>query len=64
MAESKTEEPSVTPTIVLVTGAAGNIGYHVTFAIARGAMLGKDTPLELRLLEITPCMGSLHGVKM
>jgi len=52
------------PIVVLVTGAAGNIGYHVVFAIARGSMLGKDQPIELRLLEITPCLGSLKGVVM
>lgn len=52
------------PLVVLVTGAAGNIGYHVIFSICRGSMLGKDQPIELRLLEITPCMGSLGGVVM
>jgi len=52
------------PTVILVTGAAGNIGYHVVFAIARGSMLGRNRPIELRLLEITPCMGSLGGVVM
>lgn len=27
-------------------------------------MLGKDHPIELRLLEITPCLGALKGVAM
>jgi len=60
MSETKSQKPVV----VLITGAAGNIGYHVTFAIARGSMLGKNQPLELRLLEIPPCMTSLNGVVM
>merc|ERR1712038_1726614 len=48
--------PSKKPTVVLVTGAAGNIGYQLIFAIARGDMLGEDQPIELRLLEIPPCL--------
>ena len=27
-------------------------------------MLGPDTPIELQLLEITPALGALEGVKM
>merc|ERR1719397_735386 len=52
------------PTIVLVTGAAGNIGYHVIFAIARGLMLGETNFIELRLLEIPSAMERLEGVVM
>ena len=39
---------------VAVTGAAGQIGYSLLFRIASGEMLGKDQPVELQLLEITP----------
>ncbi|MEA2302401.1 MAG: malate dehydrogenase, partial [Solirubrobacteraceae bacterium] len=37
------------PVRVAVTGAAGQIGYALLFRIASGAMLGPDTPIELRL---------------
>jgi len=47
-----------------VTGAAGQIGYSLLFRIASGAMLGPDTPVALQLLEITPALGALNGVKM
>ena len=52
------------PVKVAVTGAAGQIGYSLLFRIASGAMLGKDTPVELRLLEITPALKALEGVVM
>jgi malate dehydrogenase len=47
-----------------VTGAAGQIGYSLLFRIASGAIFGPDTPVELRLLEITPALGALEGVVM
>ena len=53
-----------TPVKVAVTGAAGQIGYSLLFRIASGELLGKDTPVELRLLEITPALGALEGVVM
>ena len=53
-----------TPVRVAVTGAAGQIGYSLLFRIASGAMLGPDTPVILQLLEITPALGALEGVKM
>jgi malate dehydrogenase len=53
-----------TPVRVAVTGAAGQIGYSILFRIASGAMLGPDTPVILQLLEITPALGALNGVKM
>ncbi len=49
---------------VAVTGAAGQIGYSLLFRIASGAMLGPDTPVALQLLEITPALGALEGVRM
>src|SRR5690554_261437 len=45
------------PVNVVVTGAAGNIGYAVLFMIARGCMLGEDQPINLRLLDIPPMVG-------
>jgi malate dehydrogenase len=55
---------SKSPVKVAVTGAAGQIGYSLLFRIASGALLGPDTPVELRLLEITPALKALEGVVM
>ena len=52
------------PVRVTVTGAAGQIGYALLFRIASGAMLGDDQPVILQLLDITPAMEALDGVKM
>jgi len=52
------------PVKVAVTGAAGQIGYSLLFRLAGGDLLGKDTPIELRLLEITPALKTLEGVVM
>ncbi|NVJ49664.1 MAG: malate dehydrogenase [Gammaproteobacteria bacterium] len=52
------------PVRVAVTGAAGQIGYALLFRIASGAMLGNDQPVILQLLDITPAMDALQGVKM
>ena len=49
---------------ITVTGAAGQIGYALLFRIASGAMLGDDQPVILHLLDITPAMDALDGVKM
>ena len=53
-----------TPVRVAVTGAAGQIGYSLLFRIAAGDMLGKDQPVILQLLEVTPALGALKGVAM
>ncbi len=53
-----------TPVKVAVTGAAGQICYNLLFRIASGEMLGKDTPVELRLLEIPDALKALEGVVM
>jgi len=55
---------STTPVKVAVTGAAGQIGYSLLFRLASGALLGPDTPIQLRLLEITPALKALEGVVM
>jgi len=49
---------------VLVTGAAGQIGYSIIPLICNGQMFGVDTMVTLRLVEIKPAMGALAGVKM
>ncbi|MCB9382056.1 MAG: malate dehydrogenase [Acidimicrobiaceae bacterium] len=53
-----------TPVRVAVTGAAGQIGYSLLFRIASGSMLGPDTPVILQMLEITPALKALEGVRM
>lgn len=54
---------SQAPVKVAVTGGAGHIAYSLLFRIIQGQLLGK-TPVELRLLEITPAMKALEGVAM
>jgi malate dehydrogenase len=53
-----------TPVNVTVTGAAGQIGYALLFRIASGQLLGADTPVRLRLLEITPALKAAEGTAM
>ncbi|MCL3859898.1 malate dehydrogenase [Actinotalea sp. K2] len=52
------------PVTVTVTGAAGQIGYSLLFRIASGAMLGGDTPVRLRLLEIPQGLKAAEGTAM
>jgi malate dehydrogenase len=47
-----------------VTGAAGQIGYALLFRIASGQLLGKDTPVRLRLLEIPQAVRAAEGVAL
>ena len=49
---------------IAVTGAAGQIGYALLFRIAAGAMLGKEQPIILQLLDLPQAQKSLHGVKL
>jgi malate dehydrogenase len=53
-----------TPVNVTVTGAAGQIGYALLFRIASGAMLGPDTPVRLKLLEIPQAAKAAEGTAM
>ncbi|MDO5500790.1 MAG: malate dehydrogenase, partial [Propionibacteriaceae bacterium] len=52
------------PVKVAVTGAAGQICYSLLFRIASGELLGKEQPVALHLLEITPALKALEGVVM
>ncbi|MBT0994426.1 malate dehydrogenase [Cellulomonas sp. DKR-3] len=56
--------PDPTPVVVTVTGAAGQIGYALLFRIASGAMLGPDTPVRLRLLEVPQAVQAAEGTAM
>ncbi len=52
------------PVRIAITGAAGQICYSLLFRIASGDMLGKDQPVILQLLEITPALKVLEAVAM
>lgn len=49
---------------VAVTGGAGQIGYALLFRIASGEMFGKDTAVELQLIELEAALPALKGVVM
>ena len=49
---------------VAITGAAGQIGYALAFRVAAGALFGRDTRVNLHLLEVTPALPALQGVVM
>jgi malate dehydrogenase len=52
------------PVKVTVTGAAGQIGYAILFRIASGQMLGGETPVHLKLLEIPDVIKAAEGTAM
>ena len=49
---------------IAVTGAAGQIADSLLWRIANGDVYGKDTPIELQLLEIPVALGGAEGVAM
>ncbi len=49
---------------VAITGAAGQIGYALLFRIANGDMFGKDTTVDLQLIELPAALPALRGVVM
>src|SRR4051795_12579116 len=51
-------------TKVTVTGAAGQIGYALLFRIASGQLLGPDTKIELRLLEVPQAVKAAEGTAL
>ncbi|GAB2452938.1 malate dehydrogenase [Xylanimonas ulmi] len=53
-----------TPVTVTVTGAAGMIGYSLLFRTGAGQLLGADTPIRLRLLEVPQAVRVAEGVAM
>ena len=55
---------SKAPVTVTVTGAAGQIGYALLFRIASGQLLGADSPVKLRLLEIPQAVKAAEGTAM
>ncbi len=55
---------NASPVKVAVTGAAGQIGYALLFRIASGQMLGPDTPIALKLLEIPQAVKAAEGTTL
>lgn len=52
------------PYRVAITGAGGQIGYALVFRVAAGALLGKDRPIILQLIEVPQALPHLTGLKM
>ena len=52
------------PVKIAVTGAAGNIASSLLWRIAAGDVYGRDTPIELTLLEIPAAVRGAEGVAM
>src|SRR3954466_10374330 len=52
------------PVRVVVTGAAGQIGYALLFRVASGQLLGPDTSVHLSLLEIPDAVKAAEGTAM
>lgn len=55
---------SLAPVRVLITGAAGQIGYSLIPLVASGEMLGPNQPVILHLLDIPRAIEGLKGVVM
>jgi malate dehydrogenase len=55
---------NASPVKVAVTGAAGQIGYALLFRIASGQLLGPDTPIALKLLEIPQAVKAAEGTTL
>ena len=54
---------AIGPIRVLVTGAAGQIGYSLVLQIAKGDVFGKEVPVALVMLDIPQFYGVLEGVQ-
>jgi len=59
-----TSSQAETPIKVLITGAAGQIGYALLPLVAGGKMFGENQRVILHLLEIEPARKVLDGVVM
>ena len=55
---------SKAPIKVVVSGAAGNIGYAIVPRLLNGEVFGEDQPVSLCMLEIPPVLPTLKGVVM
>ena len=57
-------KPPMEPIRVVITGAAGQIGYSLIYMVGSGYVFGQDQPIILHLLDVEPAMGVLGGVVM
>jgi len=57
-------EHKKSPIRVLITGAAGQIGYSLIPLVCNGSMFGPEQPVILHLLDISPAQKILDGVVM
>lgn len=55
---------TASPVRILITGAAGNIGYSLSFMISQGRMFGPTTPVILHLFDLPQMEDALKGVQM
>jgi malate dehydrogenase len=58
------EKDQKEPVRVLITGAAGNIGYSLAFMIAQGRMFGQNQSVILHLFDLPQAAGALKGISM
>nr|WP_308468978.1 malate dehydrogenase [Glaciibacter superstes] len=63
-APTTTAPTTTAPVTVTVTGAGGQIGYALLFRIASGQLLGPNTPVALKLLEIPQGIASANGTAL
>jgi len=52
------------PVRILITGAAGNIGYSLAFMISQGRMFGPSIQVILHLFDLPQMEDTLKGVQM
>ncbi|RLP75333.1 malate dehydrogenase [Mycetocola tolaasinivorans] len=55
---------STSPVTIAVSGAGGNIGYALLFRLAAGDLLGPDTRVRLRLLEVPAGVPAAEGTRL
>jgi malate dehydrogenase len=61
---SNTQVIKLLPIKIVVSGANGQIGYSLLPRIASGEVFGMNQPIILYMLEISPALPALEGVKM
>ena len=62
--DKATTEKSKIPFRVLITGAAGNIGYSLAYMIGQGRMFGPNQPVIIHLFDLPAMAGAIKGIAM